>query len=472
MKKRNSLKYRMVFNFLLVIFLAVSVTDIALVKVLQSYFYNNVSETLESQLKISADFYERYFSGESLQNNIYEDVDAFWKQTDAQVQIIDLNGVVILDSQGNRPEGPQTDIDIVAALTGGTQYWIFNREITDEKVMALSYPLRNSEGIVGALRFITSLKDVDASLQIIALNFGAFGLAVMVAAVLLSFFLSKRIITPIDKLTETAEVISSGNYNVISTKYHEDEIGKLSDTLNYMTREIRKKEALKNDFISSISHELRTPLTSIKGWAITLQDEHTDQELMKDGLEIISKETDRLKDMVDELLDFSKFVSGKVELEVEKVDISRLFDFIRKHMEDRAKREGKRFLVKGRESMGILTADPNRLKQVFINLIDNAFKFTGPGGEIIVDMRLMPKYVDFIVKDNGIGIGEEDIVKVKEKFYKGKTSNSANGIGLSICDEIAKLHGGELLIVSKAGEGTEITLRLPFKGAVSYEKST
>ncbi len=157
-------------------------------------------------------------------------------------------------------------------------------------------------------------------------------------------------------------------------------------------------------------------------------------------------------------------------MDLEKVDITRLFDFIWKNMEDRANREGKKFIVNRKDNMGFITADANRLKQVFINLIDNAFKFTGPGGEITVSMEKSDRHIDFIVADNGIGIGSEDIDKVKEKFFKGKTSNSSNGIGLSICDEIAKLHGGELVIVSELGKGTEIRLRIPTKGVVTHEK--
>lgn len=471
MGRYNSLKNRMARNYMIIIFISVFVTEFATMLLLQEYFYNNIRTTLENQLRISADFYERYFSDQSLEDNVYGDVDAFWKQTDAEVQIINLDSVVILDSQGTRPKGPREEKDIAAALSGGTDYLIFSKEGTGQKVMAVSYPLKDGNGIVGALRFITSMRDVDRTLRVIALNFSLFAIGVVLITAVISQFLSKKIIKPIEELTATAEEISSGNYNVVSRKYNDDEVGKLSDAFNYMTREIKKKDALKNDFISSVSHELRTPLTAIKGWAITLKDESTDRELLSDGLDIISNETDRLKNMVEELLDFSKFVSGKITLDLEKVDITRLFDFIWKNMEDRANREGKRFIVNRKDNMGFITADANRLKQVFINLIDNAFKFTGPGGEITVSMEKTDRHIDFIVADNGIGIGSEDIDKVKEKFFKGKTSNSSNGIGLSICDEIAKLHGGELVINSELGTGTEIRLRIPTKGVVTHEKT-
>jgi signal transduction histidine kinase len=330
--------------------------------------------------------------------------------------------------------------------------------------MAAAMPLVSNGEIVGVLRLITSLRGVQQSMGVIVMYLAVFGVAVVTVTTLISNVIAQRFIRPIDKLTKTAEIMATGNFNVVSVKMHEDEIGKLSDTLNYMAKEIRKKEELKNDFISSVSHELRTPLTSIKGWAVTLKDPMTDTELLHQGLDIISNESDRLKSMVDELLDFSKFVSGKIALEKDWVDIKELFLFLKHNIDDRAKREKKNFVVEIGDDMGSCFVDPNRLKQVFINLIDNSFKFTKEGGHITLRMNHQKNYIDFIVEDDGSGISEAEISKVKEKFYKGKTSSSTNGIGLSICDEIALLHGGELIIESQLNEGTKVTLRLPNGG--------
>ena len=108
-----------------------------------------------------------------------------------------------------------------------------------------------------------------------------------------------------------------------------------------------------------------------------------------------------------------------------------------------------------------LFIDFNRMKQLFINLLDNAFKFTEKGGRIVIKVEPFRDYIDFSVEDDGLGISKEDLGRVKEKFFKGKSSSSTNGIGLSICDEIAKLHGGELLIKSELDKGTKVILRMP-----------
>ena len=472
MRLKKSLKGRLAISYLIIIMMTMVITDFTLVTVLRSYFNDNVREALDNQLSVATSTYEKYYSEDSLEDNVANDEDSFWRQTRASVQIINLQGEVILDTTGNRPQGEQKSMDILGALEGTKGSVTYNDEVTKEKLMAVSHPLISNGQIVGVLRFITSLHGVDETMNVIILNFIVFGLGILLLTAFISQMIGKTIIAPIEELTKAAETMAKGNYNIIPKKFYEDEIGQLSDTLNHMAMEIKKKESLKNDFISSVSHELRTPLTSIKGWAITLKDPQTDPKLLNDGLEIITKESDRLTFMVDELLDFSKFVSGKITLDKEVIEVEKLFDFIETNMADRSRRENKVFTVEKTEGMGTITADMNRVKQVFINLLDNAFKFTGVGGKINLSMVRGKQHVDFVVSDNGSGISKSDILKVKEKFYKGKTSKSTNGIGLSICDEIAILHGGELIINSEVGVGTEIIFRLPEGGDGNADKQT
>ncbi len=463
MWKKSSLKGRLAISYLFIIVLTLVITDLALGSILRSYFNQNVRESLENQLVVSVNTYDRYYSDNTLEYNVANDEDAFWRQTNAMVQIIDTKRRVILDSTGNRPEDLLMSEDVTLALQGKKSSTIFSSQNGEEKLMAVAMPLIKENQVIGVLRFISSLKGVEETMNIINVNFFLFGIGVVFITTLVSYLLSLRFTRPIDKLTKTAEIMAAGNYDVLSVKMYDDEIGKLSDTLNYMASEIKKKEELKNDFISSVSHELRTPLTSIKGWALTIKDPQTNQELLDMGLDIISNESDRLKDMVDELLDFSKFISDNISLQTERVDILQLFTFIHNHMESRARQENKTLLVEKNNHMGYLYGDMNRLKQVLINLMDNAFKFTEKGDTISLKLMKTKSHVIFMVEDTGIGIKVDEISKVKEKFYKGKTSKSTNGIGLSICDEITKLHGGTLVIESEDGKGTKVMVNLPRK---------
>jgi signal transduction histidine kinase len=465
-KNMKSIKVRLVSNFMLVIFISVLVLQLLLVRLVRDYYYNNVASVLTNEIKISSEFYTRYFNNESLETNIRDDVDVFWKQTNAEVQIIDLNGKLLMDSIGAALEEVIISDDFKKAAEGGIGKWIGDVEYETSKVMAVTAPLKDSNNkIVGVIRFITSLEEANKQISQIVIILIFIGTCVVAAVGLVSVFLANSIIEPLKEVTVVAEKMASGAYYFRSKKVYDDEIGKLSDTLNYMADEIQKKEALKNDFISSVSHELRTPLTIIKGWAITLNTEELeDRALIREGFSIIEKESERLSGMVEELLDFSKFVSGKITLSKEVVDIKDLVYGIQKYMLPRAERDEVEFLVDCQEAIPKIELDSNRIKQVLINVLDNAFKFTSNSGKIKLKAEFKDKFLVITISDNGCGISEEDLPKVKEKFYKGKSSKSQNGIGLSISDEIVKLHDGDMLIESKLNQGTTVIIQIPYRG--------
>lgn len=458
----KSIKVRLVGNFVLVIIITVVILEFFLINAVKQYYYNNVEEILSSQIKFSSEFYSRYFSSSSLEDSIIDDVDVFWQQTTAQVQILDLSGNILMDSIGVSSQKTIQTSDFKKALQDQTGKWIGYVDYDNENVMAVSYPLKSDGKITGILRFVTSLREVNSAVRKISYILIWTGLLVIFISGMVSIFLADTIIKPLKVVTATAEKMASGQLKARSIKKYDDEIGKLSDTLNFMADELLKKESLKNEFISSISHELRTPLTSIKGWAVTLSTgDLNDKPIIKDGLEVIEKESDRLTHMVEELLDFSRFVSGKISLNKEQVDIEEVLHHIEKQLSPRAFAQNINFTVEFKNNLPIIWADENRLKQVLINVLDNAFKFTPENGEILVCSRYEHGKLIISVKDNGCGIPPEDLPYVKEKFYKGKNSKSRTGLGLSICSEIVKLHEGSLDIKSQPDSGTEVLIILP-----------
>lgn len=461
----KSIKTRLMKNFLVVLLSTIIIVSAMFLIFISRYYYQNTEEILLSQINISVDFYKRYLSNTSLEDNVYDDVDIFWKQTDAQVQIYDLKGQLIMDSIGLEPKDYKTPIDVKQALEGGTSTkWVGTAQDYTGKVMAISAPLRNSSNkIVGVIRYISSLRNVDNFILNFFLVFIVIGLTVLAIGIILSYFLANSIVNPITELIKVSEQMAKGNLKVRNKIVTNDEIEKLADTLNIMAEEIENRETLKNEFISSVSHELRTPLTSIKGWAITLNNDFTDRETLKMGFDIIEKEADRLSNMVEELLDFSKFVSGKIKLKYEEINLKDFVEYIKLYMNPRAERENKELILTGINEDIIIIGDNDRLKQVFINILDNAFKFTHENASITIDFLYSKDGVYIDIIDTGCGIGKEELPRVKEKFYKGKNSKSQNGIGLSICDEIIILHGGSLDVNSELGKGTKITIYLPKK---------
>lgn len=460
----KSIKKRLVGSFMLVIFISVAAFEGLLVYFTRYYFYNNMESILTNQIKISSDFYSRYFSNVPLQDNILDNVDIFWKQTSAEVQIVNTNGEVLMDSIGAMIKNKVESNDFKEALKGEKGKWIGAIDGRSSRVMIISYPLKSGDKVEGVLRFISSLDGVDRVINKICFIFIIIGVIVVICAGIVSIFLAQSIVYPIRKITKAAEKMAEGNLKVRVQENSNDEIGKLGSTLNFMAGEIQNREQIKNEFISSISHELRTPLTAIKGWAITLNDEELqDRDILRDGLKIIEKESERLTQMVEELLDFSKFVSGKITLNKEKVQVTSIIEYIGKYLSPRAERDGIEFIITYEEALPMIEADPSRIKQLLINVLDNAFKFTNAGGRVTVNALQENNNIAIIVKDTGCGINEEELPRIKEKFYKGKNSKSQNGIGLSICDEIVNLHGGSLIIESTLNIGTTVKITFPLK---------
>lgn len=457
----KGIRGRLAINFMIVILVSVVILELLLIYTVQQNYYGSLRGNLTNQVQISADMYSRYYSDTTLEDNILYNVDAFWNQSNARVEIVDREGNIIMDSSGVIPGLEEPSNDIREALNDRTGEWV--GKLNGQKVMAVAHPLKSRGQIAGALRLIASTADIDQDIQNTAKVFAATGICVVVFVGLLSIFLANTILVPLKEVTATAEGMAAGNFQITSKKKRNDEIGRLSDTLNYMAGEITKKEKLKNDFITSVSHELRTPLTSIMGWAITLQSKEIQQQkvMLNDGLIIIAKETERLTQMVEELLDLSKFISSRIELKYEMVNLAGLLNHIHKQLTPRAQRENIDFTVVYPESLPGLSTDANRLKQLFINILDNALNFTPPGGFVHFETRVTGKEYIFIIKDSGCGIDAGELPLVKEKFFKGQGSQSKNGIGLSICEEIVTLMGGRLEIKSTVDVGTTVTVTLP-----------
>ena len=229
-----------------------------------------------------------------------------------------------------------------------------------------------------------------------------------------------------------------------------------------MAEEIQASDKLKNDFISSVSHELRTPLTAIQGWAETMSSAPSDLETLKKGLGIIGNETSRLTSMVEELLVFSRIQSGRMILAMEKTDLVAELNEAVYMLRERATKESKHFVYEEpKKKMPAVLADKNRLRQVFINIIDNALKYTPEHGVIGIDVKKEDDMIKVIISDTGCGINEKDLPHIKEKFYKANNTVRGSGIGLAVADEIVTLHKGTLEIGSREDYGTIVTISIP-----------
>ena len=333
-----------------------------------------------------------------------------------------------------------------------------------EKVMAVTYPVPYPADDIAAIRLVTSLTLVDKNLGELIVFSALVCVAILLFSVSSGVFFIKGIVQPLDTVEATARRIARGELDIRIEETYDGEVGKLCETINHMAQELQKNEQMKNEFISSVSHELRTPLTSIKGWMETLPHLSVKDENYAKGMQIISKETDRLYNMVEELLDFSRLQSG-VKMEFQRVDLVAEVSDAALMMQARMKQQGVCLNYQEPQLPLPVMADPNRLRQVFINILDNAVKYSPNGGTISIDFLQDGESAFVEIKDQGRGIAPDDLENVKQKFFKAKNSVRGSGIGLAVVDEIVKAMNGDVDIASKLGKGTTVTVRLPLLGA-------
>jgi signal transduction histidine kinase len=282
-------------------------------------------------------------------------------------------------------------------------------------------------------------------------------------------FFVQTIVSPVRKINDTAKLFSEGNYDVrIETDGKEDdEITELAKSINTMINEVAATDKMKNDFISTVSHELRTPLTAIKGWGEMLKElDGEDREISRRGTEVIINESERLSRLVEELLDFSRMQNGNMTLRLEKIDVLAELDEAVFVFKERSKRDNIEIKYNAPEIPAPMMGDPNRIKQVFVNLLDNAFKYNKEGGMVDVEAVVDDGVLTINISDTGCGISPEDLPNVKKKFYKSNIQIRGSGIGLAVVDEIVKLHNGIFEINSVLDVGTTVSIILPIEKVV------
>lgn len=458
----KSIGNRIINSFLIIIVLTVSIIDTLLITGYRQYYYSAIESNMRYRLDNAVDVYQKNYSLYPLEDLAKEQIDLIPRSDHFQVQIINSKGDVLSDSLGVFQDNVLLYTDVRKALEGNVSSRVGVVDYSKDSIMSLSAPLKNNNNhIVGVLRYSVSLSQINDQIRTITLILLGMSLLIIFVILLVSMVLARSIVNPIKELTAVAEKMADGHYRERAKLERDDELGKLGYTLNTLAEEVLKKDQIKNDFISSISHELRTPLTSIKGWASILMNLQEDEwELYEEGLNIIQNESDRLAKMVEELLDFSRYISGRISLDKEMFNIASTCEAVCTQMEPKARLAHVRLIKDIENPVAIFIGDENRIKQLLINLLDNAIKFTNDHGWVKLSTYVEKDHFIILVSDNGVGISKDDLDHVKEKFYKGKHSKSHSGIGLSIADEIVKLHGGQMDIYSELNVGTTIKISL------------
>ena len=463
----SGLTKRWVFNVLSVVFVIILMLEFVFTYVIHKYYYSTVEQYLYNQMDAVASSFSAYSAGSysDFESGARQYVENFAQRDSMEVQILNSNGKVIMSTSGFMP-GAENEYKNAVTNENGMTSWR-GKLSTGEDVMTVSTMVTSPQSRninIGGIRIIVSLADTNKQ-YFLTLSIGiVFGLAMFLILMLSSVYFIRSIIMPVGRISETARQIASGDFEArIEPQKRDDEIGKLCDTINYMASELASTEKMKNEFISSVSHELRTPLTAIKGWGETVLSSVDDPEIAKKGIDVIISEAERLSVIVEDLLDFSRLQSGNLKFNMQPCDVVAELSEAVLTLTDTARKNGVNLDYTEPVGIPAITGDPGRLQQVFVNIIDNAIKYTPAGGHIVVDMKLESGHVLILISDTGCGIPEQDLDKVKQKFYKAEGAVRGSGIGLAIADEIVSSHGGMLDISSTEHVGTTVSILLPLK---------
>ncbi len=466
-KKRKSIATRWFINSFGVVAVIMLVITVSVFLTARTYYYNAVSMYLRSEANIVSGVLTGFYEGSSSNyaDEVRDAVELFDEKDKMELMAIDRHGRISLSSSGFSPDAETEMPDYEAAMSedgDGTGQYIgkLDRGDASEKYMAVTVAVDAGNSDYSAIRVMTGLERVDAHIAQLVLMTAAAGFFVLLLVLFLDLYFVQSILRPIRIMADSSKKLAKGDFAERINADRDDEIGELCTAFNYMANELQDSEAMKNDFISSVSHELRTPLTAIKGWSETIMEVH-DRETLKKGMRVITDETQRLSDMVEELLDFSRIQNNRLTLQKANMDVlAELADAVLIYTERAAQND---IIINFHEPEGIamIYGDKNRMRQVFINIIDNSVKYIGRDGVIGIDVHFTDSEVEIKIADNGCGISPEDLPKVKNRFYKANNTVRGSGIGLAVADEIVTRHSGKLEIESEKGQGTTVTITLP-----------
>ena len=467
----RSLRQRWILNSALPVFMLLALAVGGMSIGISNYYYKGMLDGLERQARAQAGAFIDYFMDQGFANYLQRANQAISDYTDkerVELQFLSSTGGIQASSTSNLTVGthPGTEDISRAVETNKISYYRGADPKTGEQILAVSHPLTVNGKVVGVMRFVTSMRQVTVQVRMTVLAVVLVAVLCLLLVVSSNLIFINNVVEPVAVVSDAAKRISQGSYGFTLENKYTGELGELIDNINDMSMKISQNEKMKTEFISSVSHELRTPLTAISGWGETLlADPDRDQIQLHRGLRIILSESRRLSGMVEELLEFSKMEDGRFTLQLEDVDLQAEFEDSVFTYRELFRQEGIELHYEpGVEILPAISGDPERLKQVFCNVLDNAAKHGGAGKRIDASMTREGSAQVIRVRDYGPGIPEAELPYVKQKFYKGSSKARGSGIGLAVCDEIVRLHGGVFEIANAEGGGAVVTIRLPEKG--------
>ncbi len=455
----------------LLYFLGFTAILLFLIWFLQIFFLNHYYEDMKIRLATStATQISSYYNTGNL--DLFTDkADAETQDSDVYIQLNEGDQVVYpqTESLSYRTEVSQAHRGLTnALLEGETKYTSIYNSSSDKRTFVYATTLGDNDDYI--LVVISPLYPVGSTVSILKNQFSYVTFIALLLALILSYYLSARITKPIRSLTKTVRSMSTVQqkqqqmvFPIMDKGYAE--IAELSTSLNRMSIELGKTQALQQDLMANVSHDLRTPLTMIKSYAELIRDISGENPVKRDAhLQVIIDETDRLTNLVGDIMELSQMQAGTVEVKPGIFDIREAAESIVSPYRVLEEKEHFRIEVRCQRSCQVI-GDEDKIKRVLSNLLTNAIKFRGEDGRVILNIRQWRERVHVEVIDHGAGISPEELSHIWERYYKASSNHvrsaTGSGLGLSIVSEILTLHKARFGAESKVGRGTTFWFELP-----------
>jgi signal transduction histidine kinase len=461
MNIKGSLYRKLLVSFLAVLLVTMTVFTILSTRPLQNFLVHQRVAVVEAQRGQLAGLLSLYALNYLSQNDFNETIRRFQNTYHVSVALVDPFGTLVY-----APEGMNTKTveSIAARLLAGETAGNASLETYTLNEATFAVPLIFQRHFLGIAVFQMPIGTGGLYLQAFRSEFLSLVIA-LVVAVIMTYFISRHLTRPLLDLTKAAERIARGDFRKRVQVQTDDEIGHLALAFNRMMGQLEELEAVRREFIANVSHELRSPLTSIRGFVQGLVDDVIPEEEKGHYLRLTLKETERLNRLIDQILDAARVDSGQFALNKENVDIVQLVRHAVETMEPAIREKGQHLQVDLPAVAVRGHVDPDRVEQIVINLVSNAWQYTPEGGKIEVSLRQERDQAVITVSDTGEGISPQDLPHIWDRFFKADRSRTSKkvgtGLGLSIVKNLVDAHHGRVAVESTVGVGSVFRVWLP-----------
>ncbi|OXT17200.1 hypothetical protein B9K06_12640 [Bacillus sp. OG2] len=425
------------------------------------FYYRQVQTEIE---ELSSHYAESFAVNYNSQMAYMVEMMAEFSKT--KLYIINAEGTIIANSAGTVvlkgfqiPENELKDLKLGKSVNKRFE------ALDNQSYLVSGKPIVTDGGFIGGVYVLSSIDAIDDSIEEIRRMLLLSGLGSFLLALGFTYVLSRKLSNPLIQMEKATRKISKGD---LQTRVHvisNDEIGSLGKAINDLAYDLQKYRESRSEFFSNVSHELRTPMTSLEGYAKVLKEKLYQTEEEKDQyIDIIHKESVRVTRMIGDLFELSKMEEGKIDFDFEWIDISEVLDSAVNEVLWKAKEKGLKINYNVQPDLPLIYCDGHRMIQVFLNLLENAIRYTQQGS-ISVSMSAKKNVVQCIVEDTGIGIPIQELPYIFERFYRVEKSRSrefgGTGLGLAIVKNLVELQGGIINVHSEVEKGTRFELTFP-----------